>query len=219
MGRTVGTLAACAVVAVLLCATSTFACTKEEYLAKFGESYTLAGVPEADAPALSSGRVTGVVTYSTLCATGGSSFTADTIVKEDFPLVAVLVRQPDGSAPCAAGDVLDEPAEWTGRVSASLPAGVGTPEYIVFPPGSDFELYILREKQQLDDAFAQAAGDAKSKGTGVAAAAGDAEAVPGTAARMVPVNDSGVDDATTGFDASAVHRAAARLTATGSASP
>lgn len=136
------------VIMVLACvclSAGVLGCSKEEYADKFGEPYKLAGLPEKDAPVVSSsGQLQATVSYSTTCEQE-SSFAVEKLEKDEMNVVA-LVRS---ELNCVDEARLDHAREVTRRVSVDLPSEVDVSTsmtFIAFPPDGDYELYLLKQQ-------------------------------------------------------------------------
>eukprot|EP00500_Bicosoecida_sp_ms1_P007047 CAMPEP_0203816454 /NCGR_PEP_ID=MMETSP0115-20131106/15345_1 /ASSEMBLY_ACC=CAM_ASM_000227 /TAXON_ID=33651 /ORGANISM="Bicosoecid sp, Strain ms1" /LENGTH=188 /DNA_ID=CAMNT_0050725359 /DNA_START=14 /DNA_END=580 /DNA_ORIENTATION=- len=142
-----------AALAALAC--SAAACTKEEYMAKFGAEYVLRGSPEGAQPYLAAGgaSIGATVEYESACAGGGSLFTANKVEKEDMDIAVYVLHRAE--AQCASP--LPAPEKFTQQILAPLDAAVdaATMTFIAFPPDQEYELFILSEKPASPDATVQ----------------------------------------------------------------
>ena len=149
------------VVVLTLCAAGTAAegaecaagdCKQSDCAKKFGAAYQITVGGKKD-PTVGGGLLSLEVRYTSKCSRGGSAFTAHVVPPKVDPsedeaggaelLERGMVLYAHRAEPeCDSPSLLE--AEWSGVVEMPLPELVRDEfEYIAFPPGSDFDMYVL----------------------------------------------------------------------------
>jgi len=125
------------------------ACTKEEYLARFGDAYTLHGFP---LPSLSQSQtsLSATVTYDVLCDNAESLtvFTVQKMEKEDQKIDAFLIHRHESI--CTSPSMF--PSAVTETIEIAMPDGVTTGDkFLAFPPDQVYELTLLTPRPEAID--------------------------------------------------------------------